>query len=290
VDVNDLYQADLVVMDKFAEYNDGWKYLMTVIDCFSRYAFAIPLKSKKPTEIVDAFAVVFKEYGIPLKVQTDNGGEYKNRNVNSFMKECGVILYFTRNDAIKASLVERFNRTLKERLWMYMTEENKFRYIDVLPSVVNSYNHTVHTSTGFAPAYVGLEESRVIRQNLLENQIHNTDSPSKFKIGDQVRISKQKQTFEKGFETNFTDEIFIIVEVTKSEDLSLYRIKDRSGEDIKGLFYDQELSKVIENDKGYHRISKILKTRKKNGKEQYLVRWSGFSSAFDSWEDKDNLK
>ena len=77
---------DLIDMQKFAEFNDGVKYILTVIDCFSRYAFAVPLKSKKPKEIIEAMTTIFKEYGIPLKIFTDWGTEFLNKDVKAFLK------------------------------------------------------------------------------------------------------------------------------------------------------------------------------------------------------------
>ena len=105
-DICDLYQSDLIDLPRFAEYNDGFRYIMTIIDCFSRYGFAIPLKNKKPIGIVEGFVVAFKEYGIPNKLQTDLGGEYVNSTVKKFLKDCGVIFYQTRNDDIKCALAE----------------------------------------------------------------------------------------------------------------------------------------------------------------------------------------
>ena len=81
--INDVYQMDLVDMQKFAEFNNGVKYILTVIDCFSQYAFAVPLKSKKPKEIIETMTTVFKEYGIPLKIFTDKGTEFLNKDVEA---------------------------------------------------------------------------------------------------------------------------------------------------------------------------------------------------------------
>ena len=105
----DLLQADLADLQNFAKFNNGTKYLLTIIDTFTRYGMAIPIRSKMPKEIVTALATAFKKYGVPTKFQTDNGGEFKNKLVKDFLKDLGVIFYTTRNDAIKCAVAERFN-------------------------------------------------------------------------------------------------------------------------------------------------------------------------------------
>jgi hypothetical protein len=108
-------------------------------------------------------------------------------------------------------MVERLIRTIKSRLWLYMTEENGYRYIDILPAVMQSYNNSVHSSTGFAPALVDNDAAFEIRRKMIED-MHDAHNP-KYKVGDHVRLVKIKQTFEKGYETNFTDEMYKIVGV-----------------------------------------------------------------------------
>ena len=118
VNINDVYHMDLIDMQKFSEDNDGYKYIMTVIDCFSRYAMAIPMKSKRPEEVIAGLSKAFKEYGIPLKVFSDNGTEFLARPVKAFLKELSIQQWNSKNPG-KVVQVERFNRTLKERLWVY---------------------------------------------------------------------------------------------------------------------------------------------------------------------------
>ena len=87
VNINDVYHIDLIDMQRFAEFYDKYRYILAVIDCFSRYAMAIPIKSKVPTNIIEALSIAFKEYGIPLKIFSDNGTEFVARPVKAFVKE-----------------------------------------------------------------------------------------------------------------------------------------------------------------------------------------------------------
>jgi len=286
VNINDVYQMDLVDLQKFAEYNDGVKHILTVIDCFTRYAMVVTLKSKKPDEVIDALVKCFKEYGIPLKVFTDKGTEFLNRMVKSFLKELGVQQWYSYNPG-KAVQAERFNRTLKERLWVYLTDRNNYRYVDVLDDVVKSYNATIHSSTGFAPAEVGDDDVQTILDRMPHPGIPNK-KPA-YEVEDKVRVSVEKLTFEKGYEARYSEMIFKIVELRTSGSHYLYRIADLADNGEPGWFYEKELSKVVIDRHERHRIAKIIRERKYKGRLQYLVSWIGYPAAFDSWEFADEV-
>ena len=191
VNINNVYQMDLVDLQKFAEFSDGVRYLLTAIDCFTRYAFAVPVKSKKPTEIIQGLLQIFKEYAIPLKIFTDKGTEFRNKHAKALPKELDVLRWYSNNPG-KAVMVERFNRTLKERLWVHMSDQNGYRYIDVLADVVSSYNNSEHSSTGLAPKNITGEHAAGILRSV---DIGIPESKPKFKIGDRVRVSTSKMTF-----------------------------------------------------------------------------------------------
>ena len=288
VDSRDQYQIDLADMQKFSDENDNFKYLLMSVDCFSRYACSVPVKDKSAREILRGLSIIFKEYGIPIRIQSDKGKEFTSKAIKSFFKECSVIFFTTTNDDVKCAMVERLIRTIKQRLWIYMTENNTFRYIDILDDVLESYNNTVHSATGYTPNDVDENAAYIIRDKMLQSEEHQR--PQLFFVGDYVRMLKRKKTFEKGYETNFTDEIFKVVSAEPKGKHFIYKLEDQAGEPVIGYFYHEELSKVIKEKRKYHKISHIIKERRYKGKKQYLIRWSGYGSAFDSWENADELE
>ena len=258
------------------------------VDCFSRYACSVPIKNKTAEEILRGLTVIFKEYGIPIRIQSDKGKEFTSKTVKSFFKECNVIFFTTTNEDVKCAMVERLIRTIKQRQWIYLTEENTYRCIDVLPDVLKSYNNTTHSATSYAPNDVDEHPAFNIRDKMLRSV--EFQRAQLFFVGDYVRIVKTKITFEKGYDTNFTDEIFKVVSAEPKGKHFVYELEDQGGEPVAEHFYHKELSRVIKEKRSYHRISHIIRERKFKGKKQYLLRWSGYGSAFDSWENADELE
>ena len=253
--------------------------MLTCIDVFSKYAYVIPLKDKSGQSLVKAFDKIFKTGQIPLRLQTDKGTEFKNRQLQTFLKKHNVHFFVSHNDDIKASIVERFNRTLKERMWRYFTKHNTRRYVDVLTDLVKSYNNTYHGSIKLAPVQVNSSNQEFVWQNLYGQQ--PTSKPSSYlKEGDRVRISKVKKQFEKGYLPSWTEELFTISVVRRRTIPHTYTLKDDNGEILEGSFYSQELQKVA--DKEVYRIANILKERVRGKQKEYLVKWLGYPSSFDS--------
>ena len=185
-------------MQDFASDNDNYKYLLSVIDIVSKYAWVRPLHNKSGIETTNAFKNILEVSGRkPNNVWADDGKEFWNKHFKSV-----VSLYSTQNEE-KSCVVERFNRTLKGVMWKYFTANNTRRYIDVLGELVDHYNNTKHTSIRMTPAEA-VEKPHIAYLNLYDDVIHDTSArpTPKFKIGDRVRISKKKHTFEKGFTPN----------------------------------------------------------------------------------------
>jgi len=270
------FQSDLVDMQNLARYNNGYKYILTCIDVFSKYAWAIPLKDKTGTNVVSALRTIFSERK-PQVLQTDKGKEFTNKVVQNFLKRENVHFFTTENSTVKASIVERFHRTLKFKMWKYFTEMNTYKYIDVLDKLVKSYNHTWHSSIQTEPVQVNGEKEKQIWALLYKS---NVKVIPKLKVGDTVRISKLKMIFEKGYEHNWTREIFTVHEILPRNP-PVYRLKDLAGEVIQGTFYEKELQKVT--DSGYYPVEKVLRERQRNGKTEYFVKFQGYPDKFNDW-------
>lgn len=276
--IDDQWQADLLFLKPFSRYNDGKNYLLTVIDIFSKYAWAEPISRKTGEEVTKAFKKIFKER-VPEKMQTDKGTEFINKDTQQLFKENGINWFTTENVEIKCSVVERFNRTLNGKVRKYLAANNTKRYIDVLRQLVNNYNNSYHRSIKMTPVEASLEENsgKVYRNLFKEKVIHKP----KFQVGDKVRISIYKSTFRRGYQATFTEEMFTITEVLKTDPIT-YRVQDLNNEDVKGTFYENELVKYDKKDDVY-KIEKVI--RKKGDK--YLVKWLGYPET--SWVDKKDL-
>ena len=224
----------MIDVRQFSKQNNKYKYLLTIIDVYSKFAWVIPLKTKTGSELIEAFQKIMK-IRKPKKLWTDLGKEFVNKQFKSFLAENNIELYHTFNEG-KAVVIERFNRTLKERMWKKFTELSTTKYIDILPELVNNYNNTYHSTIKMTPTE-GSDAKNKINYNY---DIHI--SKPKFKIGDRVRIYKHKKQFEKGYETNWTREIFVVTKILFTS-LITYRIKDLNDKEILGSFYKQEHNK-----------------------------------------------
>jgi hypothetical protein len=276
--IADLFQADLADMQTLSRYNDGYRFILTCIDVFSKRAFAIPLKDKRGPSVAEAFETIFKEK-IPVYVQTDRGTEFLNTQVQNVFKKYNVKHYWSLNDDIKAACVERFNRTIKTRLFRYMTARHTKRWIDVLTAFIESYNKSFHRTIGMAPNDVTPDNSQQVADRMYPLK---TEPRWKYEVGDKVRISRYKNIFAKGYLQNWTDEIFIIA-IRHPTNPVTYGLKDLLGEEIKGKFYEQEIQKVTQDANDVYLVEKVLKTRRRNGKVEHLVKWQGYADKFNSW-------
>ena len=174
----------------------------------------------------------------------------------------------------KSVVADRFIRTLKTKVYKYMTSISKNVFIDKLDDIVNEYNNTYHITIKTKPFDV--EHNTYIDSNKEFN-----DKDPKFKVGDHVKISKYENIFAKGYAPNWSEEIFAIKNVKNTVSWT-YFINDLNGEEIIKTFYGKELQKTNEQE---FRIEKVVKKKVDN----LYVKWKDYNSSFNSWIDKKDL-
>jgi len=242
--IDDIWSADLTnSFQSLAKNNYGYKYMLNVIDLFSKQAYALPLKTKTADEVMEAFDRLFKYSGrIPKKLWTDQGIEFTNNKFKKFLADHNIGLYHVYNEG-KACVIERFNRTLGEMIQNHLTAKKTDNYIDILQDLLDKYNHRTHSTIKMTPFEASkLENEAKVQQIFRSKNKHTKKEKSTLKIGDRVRLTVLKNRFEKGYKPNWTEEIFAISNIIKSNPFS-YKVKDLKDEPILGSFYKEELQK-----------------------------------------------
>jgi len=284
------WQADLVEMRPFAAENQGYHYLLTVIDMFSRYAMVRPLRRKTANEVMQAFKSIFETEGRkPRYLQTDEGMEFESRPVRAYLQREG-IEQFSVKSQFKAAMVERFNRTLKTRMWRAFTHRGNYRWMEILQPLVSAYNQSHHRVLGGRPIDVTKENETRFWLHLYGGKKVKKPHPRKkavFKVGDRVRISKVKGLFEKGYRPNWSEEVFSVHSVNRKYLPFTYRVSDYRDEVIEGSFYDYELQLVDDSDQVYA-IEKVIRTRGSGARKEYLVKWYGYNET--SWVKESDFR
>ena len=235
------FQCDLIDMQKFKKDNNGNSYILTCIDVFSKMGYARAIKNKTSTSVIPAFESIFKVSGLSKRLQSDKGTEFLNKTTQAYFKRKGIHHFTSQNESIKAAICERWNRTLLTRLFRSFTFKQTRRYIHLLPKLVSSYNRSYHRSIKRRPVDVNADNTEDVWQAL-----YGSPRPKKrpaLKVNDRVRISKAKRTFKKGYLPGWSGELFTITQVLKTNPAT-FVIKDDSGEELIGSFYQEELQKI----------------------------------------------
>ena len=203
---DNIWSADLADMQLLSKYNKGIRFLLCVIDIFSKYAWVAHLKDNKGVSIVAAFQSILKQSnGKPNKIWVDKDSEFYNASFKKWLRDNDIVMYSTNNEG-KSVIAERFIRTLKSKIYKYMTLISKNVYIDKLDDIVDEYNNAYHTTIKMKP--IDVKDNAYINTDKETN-----DKDPKFKVGDRVRISKYKNIFAKGYTPDWSEEVFVIKKV-----------------------------------------------------------------------------
>ena len=287
--------ADIADMRHLARYNEGFKYLLVCIDAFSRFATALPLRRKDASSVLSAFKHILRNEGDfegVSRLFVDRGKEFYNSLLHKYLREKKISIYSVHSQETKSSQAERFIRTIKSRLYRYMTTDNSLTYVRALDDIIYSYNNTKHKTLDNTPAEVHKMKrpSDIIRQFIIINYKKGIKkrerNSSVLTVGQYVRLvgAKRSDKFSRGFNIQNTEEIFQIDSVDKKQYPAVYTVRDLSGERVEGVFYKEELVKVVLPD-SFPII--VKKKRVVKGKTQYLVSWVGYNQT--SWVDAKDI-
>ena len=271
---DNIWVADLADMQIISKFNKGFRFLLCVIDIFSKYACVVPLKDKKDISIVSAFQKILDDSKRkPNKIWVDKGSEFYNSHFRKWLKDNSTEMYSTHNEG-KSVVAERFIKTIKNKIYKCMISISKNIYINKLDDIVDEYNNTYHRTIKMKP--IDVKDNTYIN---IDKEI--IDNNPKFKVGHHVRISKYKSIFAKGYTPNWSEEVFVIKEIKNTVPWT-YVINDLNVEGFIGTFYENELQRTNQEE---FRIEKVIKKKD----DKLYVKWKGYDNSFNNWIDKKDL-
>lgn len=258
--IDDLWEADLISLPKLKDENDGYRYVLTVVDVFSKFGFTRPLKTKGGAEVTNAFKNVIDESEemeegagfkrTPRTLQTDRGKEFINVTFKRFLNSRNIKLQFPLTQSKhKAAIAERFNRTIQSHIHKHFTASKTKRYIDVLPKITKAYNNSVHKTIKMRPRDVNEKNVLKVYNNTRaahhqKNEINTNIYTQPFAVGDSVRVVRRKPIFEPGYTNKWSKEVFSITKIIEKKPYFFYKIEDSTHRPVREKFYNYELQLI----------------------------------------------
>jgi hypothetical protein len=287
-----MFQADLLEVGKILQpHNKPVKFLLIIIDCFSRYVWAYPLPNKYAQTIKSAFELFLEsENVIPNVLYLDKGGEWEG--LKKTAKNFGFQLWFAYSEQ-KASLVERVIGTLRRIISRYLDHKNTFHFVSIFPQILESYNNSFHTVIKTTPAKANISSNRVIFKNIYGRKTFRTVKTRKRKrdlsVNSLVRISRLRPLFQKKtMNETATGQVFRIAKVLTRGGFRIYQLVNLKNNPIPGTFYREELVPIIQDNDELHKLY-VLRERVNKGIPEVLVRWKDYEKEFDEWLPKTSL-
>ena len=241
-----IFQADLIEYPRrdYTYANRGFRFILIVIDCFSKVLYAEPVKRKSSEYMAIAFENILNKFDVfPNSIITDRGLEFYNSRVQKVFQTYGINHYHMKTiTKWKTPMAERVIRTIKSRLERYFYKNKTKNWIDFLPQLVKNYNRTPHRSIGLAPIEVTFQNSEEVYKRMFGDT--SLKVIPRLSVGDRVRILRDKTQFEKGYTANWTEEIYIISKVLQKAGVVWYEIKSLDGQKLDGIKYYYQLNLV----------------------------------------------
>ena len=243
--IDDIWSLDILDLNDYGpENNRGYRYVLVVIDNFSKFGWTIPLKNKNAQTIRDSFEnILISSKRYPNLIETDRGKEFYNIIFQDYLNKNNIKLY-SRNSSYGAVFAERFNRTIRHLLKRLVFEKGESNWIDVLPTITKQYNNRIHSSTKLSLRDASLKKNEgFVFKKLLDKR---KKIKPKYQINDLVRVADLKKTFSKGDTTNWSYKLYKITEIIK-DTIPSYHIDNLSERYNESLLKKTELT-MEEND------------------------------------------
>lgn len=278
-------QVDLADMQKLADENDNFKYILVGADVLSRRIFAAPVRSKESKHMIAAFNRLFRQMpALPQRIFSDKGVEFQARLMKQYFRDKLIHKHVAQSPDVKAAIAERFVQTLKSRLYKYFSIKETSRWVDFLPHLVDAINRSVCRITRLRPIDINFENGDAVWEQLYGDSFdtHITQRP-KFQRGDKVRIAKEKTPFDKMYLPNYSEEIYRVKKLQRRKLPTTYELVTKEGVPITGKFYNEELSRTKFGRERRLYIDKVLDERQVDGRREILVKWRGQPTSTAAW-------
>ena len=296
-DIDNVWQADLADFQDYAKENGGYRYLLTVLDVFSRWGMVEPVKNKSGETVARALETIMnRENRMPIKLNTDKGREFVNPQVMKLLRVNGIELYHTRDQEMKATMVERFIKTIKDILTRLLIYRETLQWGDKIQAVVRGYNRTVHSSLKMAPLDVMNADDydkHLLRETMLphtcdkvDDFFRNIQDDLKLNVNDWVLLQREKGRFEKGFTVRWTREPFQIWKKCYKHGRVMFHVKDEYGEHVEGSWLSDQLQKVS----GPFTMKRVVERVVDRKPGQVKVKYLGFPDKYNRWVSNETMQ
>ena len=240
----DVWMADLIEYPGLKWHNGNYKFVLLVVDVFTKMIYVEPMKRKLGENTAEAMEKILSRVEMPpVMLVTDRGREFYNTNFSNVMFSNDIRHFSTPSATkFKASVAERAIRTIKTKIERFMQHTNSKNWESILKTFVDNYNHTPHSAHKMRPVDVTSENRKLVFKRLYPKK--SSVIKCKLKVGDKVRKIREKQEFEKGYTPNWSNEIYEIISVRQKNAVCWYKLADSSGDVLRGIWYYNQLNLV----------------------------------------------
>ena len=290
----ELFQSDVVFFTnkEMVQANDGYRYLFTTIDVFTKMAWVYPLKSNTCQNVMNCFIDILEKCGEkPERLNTDRGSEMICEKFETYLKNQNIHHYLAYS-LRKCPVVERFNLTIQTLLYKMMAKHNSLKWTEFLDDAMKIYLNRKHRTIGMSPMEGDKDKNEKKIRRIYFNKYLKSNMKKqkpKYKIGDNVRIFAERGNFHRGYMEDYSREHFMITQVMKNLPFPRYKIKEYNGDEITGSFFEDELIKYNPPKDTLYDIEIVKERQNKKGEREVLVHYIGWPKKYDEGKNARDL-